>query len=105
MNAPIKSFSELGIKSENQLSGVKIGINHVLNKAIKVNDFRVGKSKFTEIGNGKLLTIQIEVDGEERIIFTSSNILHDQLEKIRAVNGFPCMATIIPLTPRGYKFT
>lgn len=100
----IKAFSELGIESEGQLTGKKIGINHVLNKVITVTKFRIDPSKFPGEGNGKRLTLQIIVDDIEHVIFTSSTVLQKQINQVKE-EDFPFKATIIPLIPRGYKFT
>lgn len=98
----LKTFSELGIASEDQLTGKKIGISHVLNKQVIVKAFRIDPSKYPNEGNGKRLTLQIEVDNEEHVIFTSSIIIQDQVQRVPE-GSFPFKATIIPLIPRGYK--
>lgn len=100
----MKSFSELGVEPKFRLSGEKMRIKHVLNKPITVTGFSIDQSRFTEMGNGKRLTIQFLLDGEERVIFTGSTVLQDQITKVKP-EDFPFIATIVPLEPNGFKMT
>lgn len=100
----IKSFKDLGIDRTHQLPGKKIGINMVLNKEIIITDYSIDKSKYPDEGNGLCLTLQFMLEDEQRVIFTSSTILQDQIQKVLR-DDFPIKATIIPLEPRGFKFT
>lgn len=99
----IKSFKQLGIDLD-QLAGKKIEINKVLNKEVMITDHRIDPSKYPNEGNGLRLTLQIFLDEELRIIFTSSVVLQNQIAKVLKTD-FPFKATITPLSPRGYKFT
>lgn len=76
----MKKFSEFATNT--QLSGDKISIDELLDKEIEVWDFRVGESKFN-VGDKMLLTIQIKVDDEQRVVFTGSNVLKSQLEEYK----------------------
>ena len=100
----MKSFSDLGIKHEGQLDGRKIGIDDVVGKEVTVTDYRIDRSKFPQLGNGQRLTLQIELDGVNRVIFTGSTILQDQITQVNK-DDFPFKATIVRLQPRGYKLT
>jgi len=99
----MKSFSDLGI-GKDLLSGKKIEIQQVLNREIAVKAFSIDKSKFPAEGNGLRLTIQIIIDEVERVIFTGSTVLQDQIKQVTD-GDFPFRTTIIPLSPRGFKFT
>lgn len=102
----MKSFSDLGIPTSN-FSGKKIEIEEVIDCDITVTAFKIGPSKYPDSrrGNGLCLTLQIIHEGEERIVFTGSTILQDQVSKASAMDGIPFTTTIITLKPKGYKFT
>lgn len=65
---------------DHQLEGDKIPIEEVMNKEIVVTSFRVQPSKFNK-GDGQVMTLQIDVNNEKRIIFTSSVVLRNQVQK------------------------
>lgn len=91
----MKKFSDFGIKPVTHgLTGDKIKIDRVLNKEVKVLDFRIVDSKFTDKGNGKRLDIQIEVDGTQRVIFTGSITLMDMINQVPK-SEFPFITTIV----------
>lgn len=100
----MKTFRELGVEPTHRLSGDKMRIKDVLNKSIAITAFSIDQSKFPTEGNGKRLTIQFKLDGEEHVIFTSSVVIQDQITKVNK-EDFPFMATIVPLATRGYKLT
>lgn len=90
----MKKFSELGI--ENSTSGFigdKIKIDRILNREIIVHEFEIKDSKFDN-GSGKCLYIQIELDGNKRVLFTGSVVLMDTIQKI-ADDDFPFTTKII----------
>ncbi len=78
---------ELGL-----LDGDKIRIESVLNKELVVIGHAVRDSQFSKNKSGKYLTLQIEVDGERRVVFTGSDVLIEQLEKYAEM--IPFQATI-----------
>jgi hypothetical protein len=89
----MKKFSDFGIKPiTRSFSGEKIKIAKLLNKKIVVEDYKVEDSKYE--GKGKCLHMQIQVDGEQRVVFTSGKTLIEMLETIPK-GGFPFEATII----------
>lgn len=99
-----KSFKDFGIESTaSTFSGEKIEIYNVLNKEVLVKGYKIDPSKYPEKSNGMRLTIHIDIDGRERIIFTGSVILQDMIKKVKA-DDFPFTATIIKEN-KGYKFT
>lgn len=100
----MKAFSELGIRSKN-LTGEKLEITEIINKNITVLDYRAGDSKYSR--DGTCLTLQIEYEGEKRVIFTGSRVLLEDIQKPEVT--FPFTTTIIkvPFKERQFflKFT
>lgn len=62
------------------LDGDKISIDAILNIPLTFTGWMFGKSKFTNNG-GERLTLQFILDGHQRVAFTSSNVL---IEQVRA---------------------
>lgn len=83
------------------LEGEKIKIDAILNLQLKFTGWIFGKSYF----EGKeRLTLQFELDGEKRILFTSSQVLIDQVRSfIDKCNSDSFTGTIKKLG-RCYKF-
>ncbi len=80
-----KKFSELGIKLSESFKGFegkKISIGKILNKVITIHDYKITKSKYPDEGNGKCLHMQIEYEGEKRVIFTGSVPLQDMIIQV-----------------------
>lgn len=75
-----KRFADFA-EERRPLDGEKIKIENVLNKEILVTGYRVKRSKFDKNTSGMVLTLQAEIDGETRVIFTGSDVLIEQLEK------------------------
>jgi len=87
-----KRFGDLGIAVEvNTLTGEKIKIVKVIGKEILVKDFKVTESKYEKTTH--CLTIQFELGGENKVIFTGSTMLKKQLEQVNK-EDFPFIATI-----------
>ncbi len=100
----MNEFKSFGIKPPEQtFIGDKIEIYKILNKKITVNHFSIDISKFTEKGNGMRLTMQIEVDGVKRVIFTGSTTLQEMIKKVPTEN-FP-FTTIITKENDRFEFT
>ncbi len=89
----MKRFSELGIEVEvDSLLGEKIKMSKVLGKEIIVLGYKITGSKFE---NSKYcLILQIEIDGEKRVVFTTGLKLKMQLEQV-AKEDFPFSGTIV----------
>lgn len=97
-----KRFSELGIKYEaDSLTGEKIKIAKVIGKEITVKAYKVTKSKYEKTNH--CLTIQIELNGECKVIFTGSTALKSQIEQV-SKEDFPFTATIESINET-YQFT
>lgn len=91
----MKQFKELGVTApSNGFEGDKIKISRVQNRQIIVHNFKIEPSKFLDKGNGKCLTMQIEMDGTKYVLFTGSIVLMDMIQKVPKVE-FPFMTTII----------
>ena len=86
----MKRFSDFA--ETRQLEGDKAGINDVLNRELIVHDFRVSESKYN-IGDNFYTTLQVELESRKRVVFTSSVVLRNQLEKYR--EELPFVAKII----------
>jgi hypothetical protein len=86
----MKAFSELGVKSKN-LTGDKIEIVDIIDKEITVLDYRVKDSKYSR--DGMCLTLQIQYNGETRVIFSGSGVLLEDIEKLPK-EAFPFTTTI-----------
>ena len=85
----MKRFSDFA-KEPNVMVGDKIKIDEVLGKEIKIIGHKISDSK-QKVGT-KVLTLQFILDGEERILFTGSNVLIEQMEKYG--HEAPFLATI-----------
>ena len=90
----MKKFSELGVGKPKltNMRGDRIQIDKVLNREIEVLSFTIEPSKKYE--RGQLLTIQIKLNDEFRVIFTGSKGLISQISEI-SKEDFPFKATII----------
>ncbi len=90
----MKSFSELGVTPvHNTFVGDKIKIDRIIDKEIVVEKYKIEKSKF-EKGHGQCLHMQIKLNGEDRVVFTSSMGLINTLGMIKETD-FPFQATIV----------
>ena len=76
--------------AEERLVGDKVSVSDILNKEITVLSYKIMKSK---IEDDNYAQIQIEINGEKKVVFTSSKVLKDQLEAYK--DHIPFIATII----------
>jgi len=94
----MNKFGQFGIKRVAKgFEGDKIKMSKILDREIIVHAFRIEESKvkeFKEKGSVKCLHLQIEVNHELRIAFTSSIGLLDAIEQIPE-DGFPFTTTIV----------
>lgn len=87
-------FSELGITpTEAAFVGKQIEVDDVLNQPIVICDFKIKDSKYPKKGREKCLHLQIEKDGDKKVMFTPSNNLMDMIQKIPK-ERFPVKTTI-----------
>lgn len=100
-------FSQFYIKTTTKgFEGDKIKMAKILNREIVVHDFKIEDSRvmaFKEKGTGKCLHLQISVEGEMHIVFTSAVGLLEAIQQVPK-NKFPFSTTIIEENDR-YKFT
>lgn len=88
---------------ERPLDGAKARIEDVLNQEILVLAFKIRGSKFDgKTKSGKCLTLQFELEGHHRVLFTGSEVLLEQAEKYK--DRMPFLATIKKID-RYYTFT
>lgn len=85
MLARFSDFAE-----EKPMTGAKISVNEIIGKEITVKGFRVADS--SKRSGTKCLTLHIDLDGEERVVFTGSSVLLEQSEKYK--DHLPFLATI-----------
>jgi hypothetical protein len=98
----MKTFGDLGIKpSRKMFIGDKIKINRLMNREIVVNGFEVRPSKYPDKGVDALI-LQIEFEGESRIVFTGSKVLIDQITQVGS-DDIP-FKTIIVKNGEHYEF-
>lgn len=76
--------------AKERLVGDKVSVSDILNKEITVLSYKIMKSK---IEDDNYAQIQIEINGEKKVVFTSSKVLKDQLETYK--DHIPFIATII----------
>jgi len=95
----MKKFSEFKIDNKLKFNGDKISINDILNKKISIHRYSISESKY----NGNYLTIQIEIDNKDMVIFTGSNNLIQVIKQVKNEN-FP-FETIIKKKYKQYIFT
>lgn len=100
-------FSQFNIKSPQKgFEGDKVKIERILNKEIIIHEYRIEESKikaYRERGSEKCLYLQISVNDELHVVFTSSAALIDMISQVPQ-SGFPFMTVIIKENGR-LKFT
>lgn len=92
----MKKFSQLGIKMdvlETGFIGNKIEVSEIFNQEISVHAFKIVPSKFPKPGRDNCLHMQIELNGEKRVVFVTSEVLMRVLKQIPD-NDFPFVTTI-----------
>lgn len=82
--------------------GDKIKIDDIVNKPIQAMSYRISDSKFRKPNCDKCLTLQIKYNGEDRVVFTGSNVLIGQIEIYKDKLPFE---TIIIKSERFYTFS
>ena len=101
----IPKFSDFVHDSQTSFVGDKIKIDDVLNQQIVVTGYRITASKFD---TKNCLILQIEYQGEPRVILTGSATLNNQIMVFGQNGGkLPFTTTIVKVNdPKGYyKFT
>jgi hypothetical protein len=100
-------FSQFNIKAPAKgFEGGKIKMARILNREIVVHDFKLEESKvaaFREKGSGRCLHLQVSIDNEMHVVFTSGTGLIETIQLVPK-DQFPFTTTIIEENDR-YKFT
>ena len=99
----MKKFSDFATEAP-PFKGEQMKLKDLLNKEIKIIDFKVEDSKYRD-KNEEIkfyTTICFELDNEPHICFTGSDVLRNQLEKYK--DELPFMATIVQIE-RYYTLT
>jgi uroporphyrinogen-III synthase len=89
----MNSFSDFNIDT-NILVGDKVKIQDIINLNIEVHVFKIMPSKHPKDGFEQCLHLQIKLDDKDFVIFTSSNVLIEQIKKVPD-DGLPFTAKII----------
>jgi hypothetical protein len=96
-------------KNRTILEGKKVHIDDVLNIELVFTGWKISNSHFKDKNarNQKCLTLQFDMDGNKCIIFTSSNVLMQQLNDFVQANpnATDFRAKIKHIDNRFYKFT
>ncbi len=91
----MKSFSEFKIPAPTgSFTGEKIKIAKIMNREIVVLDSRIDDSKYPKNKSGKVLLMQLEIDGEKRVLFTGSDVLISQIQHVQK-EDYPFTVTIV----------
>lgn len=84
--------------------GDKIKMSKILNREIEVHDFKIEPSKvFQDRGTGQCLHLQIAINGDKHIVFTSATALIEAIQKVPK-DGFP-FKTVIKQDGERFLFT
>lgn len=78
----MKRFSEFATGSVST-TGEKIKIEEVLDKEIEIVGYKTSESKYKKNNCDKVLTIEFRLNSEDKILFTGSKILMEQIEKYK----------------------
>ena len=87
-----KRFSDFAEKNETRLDGEKMKLADIVGKEILAKGFSVSKSKHYA---GEYATLQFELEAEKHVVFLSSKVIIEQLQKYE--NQLPYLATIVKI--------
>lgn len=76
----MRSFHEFSEEST-PLEGKKVRLDDILNIEVVFKSFRVSDSKFTDRGDKKFITMQLEREGTPIVCFSGSQVLINQAIK------------------------
>lgn len=93
----MNKFSDFGEKVV--FDGDKIKLDDVLNMEIVVKNYKVSGSKYK---SNSCLTLHIVINNENRVIFTGSQVLLEQIKRHEAMMPF---ATVVKKIDKYYTFT
>ena len=88
------TFKDLGIEPTTQaFAGTKIKLEHILNREIIVQDYRIADSKLDGKQNEKCLYLQIIYNNYQHVFFTGAKTLLEMIERVPK-SSFPIRTTI-----------
>lgn len=97
----MNNFSDFEIPAVDRgFVGNKIKVHKIFEKQIVVIQYKIEPSKFS----GDRLVLQIEYEGEKRIVFSGSRNLQDTIKKV-PVSGFPFTTVIKESLDGTHAFT
>ena len=103
----INKFSQFDIKTpERGLEGEKIKITKILNREVAVHNYKLEDTKveaFKNKGMNKCLYLQVSLNNEMYVVFTSGRALMEVIAQIPK-DKFPFTTTIVEENGM-YKFT
>lgn len=76
----MNTFKDLNIPTLKRFTGEKISVKKLLNIEIKVTAFEILPSKKKE--GTEYLTLQIELAGEKRVVFSGASGLKEQIRNV-----------------------
>lgn len=97
----MKRFSDFASEAS-AITGDKIKIEEVLGEEIEVIGYKITDSKYQKTNDDKVLTLQFNINGVNRVLFTGSSVLMEQVEKYK--NEIPFL-TKIEKVNKFYTFT
>ncbi|MBQ6027133.1 MAG: hypothetical protein IJL21_01085 [Alphaproteobacteria bacterium] len=77
------------------MPGVKKHLSEILNREIRVVDFKIKKSK--QRAGTDCMQFQFVIDGEVCVAFTGSNVLMDQIQSAKVNGCMPFVGTIVKI--------
>ena len=96
------AFKDLGIRATSRaFTGEKIKIERLLNRETKVIHFKIEDS--SKKAGTKCLYLQLEFEGQKRVLFTGAQALIEVIQQIPA-DKFPFTTTIVKDNDR-YEFS
>ncbi|MCX6232642.1 MAG: hypothetical protein NTZ33_13985 [Bacteroidetes bacterium] len=97
----MKQFSDFNIKIVSKgFEGNKIKMAKLLDNEIIVHHYKIEDSKiYKGKGNDKCLHLQISINGEKRVVFTSGIELIEAIQKVPE-EGFPFKTVIVEISDR-----
>lgn len=103
-NYYMKTFQELNLPPSEGACfiGEKIQVKRIIDREIAVMDYRIEPSK--KFAGTMMLAMQVKVDDNLHVIFTSGKQLIDVIEKVQKPQ-LPFRTTIVKVNERSYKFT
>lgn len=88
----VKRFSDFAEKNDARLDGEKMKLADIVGKEILVKGFSLAKSKHY---SGEYATLQFELENAKHVVFLSSKIIIEQLQKYES--QLPYLTTVVKI--------